>query len=102
MAQRVAVAAALAGRPRLLLADEPTAGLDPDNAALVWRLLADAAAEGAAVLVITHDLPSLVRADACDGIALMRAGTVIDQNRLSAMAESTDGYLRRFFAPAVR
>ncbi|MGV0836679.1 ATP-binding cassette domain-containing protein [Mycolicibacterium thermoresistibile] len=101
MAQRVAIAAALAGRPRLLLADEPTTGLDPDNAAMVWRLLADAAAEGAGVLVITHDLPALLRAQACEEVALMRAGTVVAQEPLPVMAARDDAYLSRFFAPAV-
>ena len=102
MAQRAAIAAALAGRPRLLIADEPTSALDPDNAAVVWRLLAETAADGAAVLVVTHDLPSLLRADACDDIALMRAGAVLRQAETAAMVAGDDPYARRFFALAAR
>lgn len=101
MAQRVAIAAALAGRPGLLLADEPTTGLDPDNSAMVWRLLGEAAAEGAGVLVITHDLPALMRAQVCAEVALMRAGTVVAQEPLDVMSTRTDGYVGRFFSPAV-
>lgn len=97
MAQRVAIAAALAGRPGLIVADEPTSALDPDNAALVWQLLADATADGAAVLIITHDLPSLLRADACDDIALMRTGTVMRQASADEMLADPDAYARRFF-----
>lgn len=52
--QRVAVARALATRPRLLLADEPLNSLDDDNAALVARLLEEAAAQGTTVIVATH------------------------------------------------
>ena len=52
--QRVAVARALATRPRLLLADEPLKSLDDDNAALVARLLEEAAAQGTTVIVATH------------------------------------------------
>jgi ABC-type lipoprotein export system ATPase subunit len=55
-AQRVAVARALAGRPRLILADEPTGQLDhATGAAVVDALLETAAALGAALVVATHD-----------------------------------------------
>ena len=53
--QRVAIGRALIHRPRLVLADEPTGNLDPDNAALVLELLrAELAATGAAALLVTH------------------------------------------------
>jgi putative ABC transport system ATP-binding protein/lipoprotein-releasing system ATP-binding protein len=55
-AQRVAAARALAGRPRLILADEPTGQLDRANgAAVVDVLLATAEDSGAALVVCTHD-----------------------------------------------
>lgn len=94
MAQRVAIAAALAGRPGLLIADEPTSALDPDNAALIWRLLGDAAADGAAVLVITHDMPSLRRAGVCDDVAVMARGFVTTQVPLAEAMFGTDLYVR--------
>lgn len=52
--QRVAVARALSGRPKVLLADEPLASIDVDNAKIVMRLLEEAAANGTAVIVATH------------------------------------------------
>jgi putative ABC transport system ATP-binding protein/lipoprotein-releasing system ATP-binding protein len=55
-AQRVAVARALAGRPRVVLADEPTGQLDQSSATAVVDVLLDAAADaGAALVVATHD-----------------------------------------------
>lgn len=54
--QRVAIARALAHRPAFVMADEPTASLDPDSAGRVMRLFVDLAKQqGAAVLVISHD-----------------------------------------------
>ena len=52
--QRIAVARALASRPRVLLADEPLAAIDEQNAKVVKRLLEEAAAAGTAVIVATH------------------------------------------------
>ncbi len=55
-AQRVAIARALANRPRIILADEPTAPLDSTRARIVMDLLRRIAAEqGAAIIVVTHD-----------------------------------------------
>ena len=68
--QRVAIARALLHRPSVLVADEPTASLDLDNARQVAELLLQAAAEwGSTLLVVTHDpsltarLPRTVRLD---------------------------------------
>jgi len=54
--QRVAIARALANRPRLVLADEPTAALDPDSTRNVVRLFKDLTVEdGTAIVMVTHD-----------------------------------------------
>ena len=53
--RRMAVARALLMKPEVLLADEPTAGLDDENVDLVMELLRRAADEGASVLLVTHE-----------------------------------------------
>ncbi|MBN2289977.1 MAG: ABC transporter ATP-binding protein [Candidatus Glassbacteria bacterium] len=52
--QRVGLARALLNRPRLLLADEPTGNLDPENSGIVLGCLAEFARSGGAVLMVTH------------------------------------------------
>ncbi len=61
--QRVAVARAVALRPRVLLADEPTAQQDPDNRAVVMDRILGAADNGGTVLVATHDPEFAARCD---------------------------------------
>ncbi|QHD87598.1 ATP-binding cassette domain-containing protein [Gordonia sp. JH63] len=98
MAQRAAIAAALAGNPDMIVADEPTSALDSQLAASVWELLASAAREGAAVLVITHDVETMRLG--CDSVAVMRAGRIVDQRRLDQIADSDDAYVAGFFEAA--
>jgi putative ABC transport system ATP-binding protein len=61
--QRVAVARALAGQPKLILADEPTANLDSQRSFELVELLAELAGEGRAVLLVTHDQEAAAGAD---------------------------------------
>lgn len=62
--QRVAIARALAHRPFCLIADEPTAALDPENATAAMELLISAAREGgSATLLSSHDYPTLAQFD---------------------------------------
>ena len=80
--QRVAIARALAqldqpgsAHPRVLLADEPIAALDPLHAVSTLRLFSELAREGIAVVVVLHDLLSAVRH--ADDAVVMRAGKVV-------------------------
>lgn len=77
MGQRVAFAAARAGGGKLLLADEPTKGLDEQRADIILRLLLGTAQEGGSMVAITHDV-ALARAIGGQLIVL-RNGRVVEQ-----------------------
>ncbi|WP_329173025.1 ABC transporter ATP-binding protein [Streptomyces sp. NBC_01477] len=86
MRQRVAVAAALAGDPDLLIADEPTTALDAANQRAVLDMLRRLqTGRGMGLLLITHDLR--VAFSACDRVYVLYAGAVLEQGR-SAELES--------------
>ncbi len=75
-AQRIAVCAAVVHEPRLVLADEPTGELDLDSARAVYGMLAEVAADGASVVLVSHD----PRADAfAERVVRIRDGRVAEQ-----------------------
>ncbi len=81
-AQRVAIARALANRPRVILADEPTAALDSERARVVMDLLRQVAREQqAAVLVVTHDEKIF---DRFDRMVALRDGRIEQIETLAA------------------
>ncbi len=79
--QRIAIARALVGERRLLLADEPTGALDTVTGESVLRLLRQRADAGAAVVLVTHE-PS--HAGWADRVVFLRDGRIVDESRGSS------------------
>ncbi|MGW4031532.1 dipeptide ABC transporter ATP-binding protein [Streptomyces sp. NPDC004838] len=85
MRQRVAMAAALARDPELLLADEPTTALDMSSQAEVLALLGELRrSRGMALILVTHDLD--VAFSTCDTVQVMYAGNVLESGPVAAVA----------------
>jgi peptide/nickel transport system ATP-binding protein len=85
--QRVLLAIALAGRPKLLIADEPTTALDVTIQAQILALIDDLVHEmNLAVLLISHDLGVVARV--CQRVAVMYAGRIIEEGPLRDILEN--------------
>lgn len=77
MLQRVVIAGAISGHPKLLLADEPTTALDVTTQAQVMTILDEKRREGnMSMLFVTHDLD--LAASVCDRLAVMRYGEIVE------------------------
>ncbi|WP_337059921.1 dipeptide/oligopeptide/nickel ABC transporter permease/ATP-binding protein [Kineococcus sp. G2] len=98
MAQRVLIAGAVASRPDLLIADEPTTALDVTVQAEVLDLLRDLRDElGMAVLIVTHNFG--VVADLCDRVSVMQEGVVVETGTTrDVFADPRHPYTRALFA----
>ncbi len=106
MRQRILIAAALAMRPALLIADEPTTALDVTVQAGILKLLTRLRKElDLGLLLITHDLA--VVAETCQYVNVMYAGQIVESNTIDALFESpahpyTQGLLRSVLSPRSR
>ncbi len=86
MAQRVCIALALTGQPKLLIADEPTTALDVTVQAEILSLLRALVRDtGLSVVIVSHDLG--VVADICDDVRVMYAGQVVEDGTTAAVLD---------------
>ena len=101
MRQRLALAQALLGQPKILLLDEPTTGLDPASRADFYRILDELRAQGTAILLSSHALAEL--ADQADRIVIMKSGVKTADGDLHALRRDAGlpTRLRAWFADAI-
>ncbi len=88
MRQRLGIAQAIAGNPRLIIVDEPTAGLDPEERLRFYRLLSELAADRI-VLLSTHIVEDV--AVLCSRFAMIRGGRLIANTTPTAARKAIEG-----------
>lgn len=94
MARRILLAIATVAEADLVIADEPTSGLDPANAEVVLAHLRTLADRGKAVVVITHDIPAVLRY--ADRVTVLCGGTCIETAPAEAFAGDGTGLTTDF------
>jgi ABC-2 type transport system ATP-binding protein len=100
MRQRLGIAQALIGNPRLIIVDEPTAGLDPEERVRFHNLLAESAADDTVIILSTHivsDVSSL-----CSHMAIIREGEILVSTTPTAAIDELDGSIWEASVPHER
>ena len=89
MRQRLGIAQALIGQPRLIIVDEPTAGLDPEERVRFHNLLSEVASENRIVILSTHIVSDV--SNLCGGMAIIREGEILaSRTPREAMSQIAD------------
>jgi len=94
--QRLSLALALVGRPKVVFLDEPTAGVDPQGRAELRAVIAELAEHGTCVLLTTHELAEAERL--ADRIVILRAGQILAEGTAAELARLGSGPAVRFWS----
>jgi ABC-2 type transport system ATP-binding protein len=94
MRQRLGIAAALLGRPELVILDEPANGLDPNGVVDVRALISGLARDGITVFLSSHVLPEVEQL--CQRVAILQSGRVVAEGETQAMLQQGERLHVRF------
>lgn len=94
MRQRLGIAAALLGRPELVILDEPANGLDPNGVVDVRALITGLARDGITVFLSSHVLPEVEQL--CQRVAILQAGRIVAEGETQAMLQQGERLYVRF------
>lgn len=97
--QRLSIALALIGSPRIAVLDELTTGLDPQARRDTWSVIEDVRSAGVTILLVTHFMEEAERL--CDRVAVFRGGRIVALDTPSALVSRVDGATRVRFVPSV-
>ncbi|MCB0412194.1 MAG: ATP-binding cassette domain-containing protein [Bdellovibrionales bacterium] len=94
MQKRVGLARAIIMQPKVVLYDEPTAGLDPYNTVRIQEMILRLKSKGVSSIFVTHDMPSVFAV--CDRIALLSKGEIKSVGTIEELKKDEEGPLNRF------
>ena len=94
MQKRVGLARSIILQPKIVLYDEPTAGLDPYNTIRIQEMILRLKAKGVTAIFVTHDMPSVFAV--CDRIALLLEGKISAIGTRAELEKAPEGKLSRF------
>jgi phospholipid/cholesterol/gamma-HCH transport system ATP-binding protein len=94
MQKRVGLMRSLMMGPKVILYDEPTAGLDPYNTLKIREICLQLKKKGVTSIFVTHDMPTAIAV--CDRFCLLGKGRVLDERKVSELHEGDGGLLERF------
>lgn len=98
MQKRVGLARAMMIRPKVILYDEPTAGLDPYNTLKIREIVLALKKKGVTSVFVTHDMPTAIAV--CDRFCLLADGRVADEARVEDLGQRKDSLLNQFIEGA--
>ncbi len=94
MQKRVGLARAMMLSPRVLLYDEPTAGLDPFNTKRIQELILTLKAKGVTSILVTHDMPTAMAV--CDRVAFLQNGEIAFEGKFNDLDLNQDSVFAKF------
>jgi phospholipid/cholesterol/gamma-HCH transport system ATP-binding protein len=94
MQKRVGLARAIIMAPKVILYDEPTAGLDPANTVKIQQLILKLKAKGTTSILVTHDMETAI--NVCDRICLLHKGTIAESGLVKEIKGDSNSFLQRF------
>jgi len=94
MQKRVGLARAMMIGPKVILYDEPTAGLDPYNTLKIRELVLRLKRKGVTSVFVTHDMPTAIAV--CDHFFLLQEGRVVDESSVEELKKQHQGLLEQF------
>jgi ABC-2 type transport system ATP-binding protein len=97
--QRLSIALALVGNPKIAILDELTTGLDPQARRDTWQLIENVRARGVTILLVTHFMEEAERL--CDRLALIDAGRVVALDTPAGIVSKVNGEQRIRFRPSL-